>query len=816
MLDTLTHDIRYALRGLARAPGFTLAVVVTLALGIGANTTMFGVLDALLLKPPRYVERPDDVVRVYFRQTFDVMGTFTGTSTSVPSYEALRSGVPAFASAAAFTGSSQSFGRGAQASQVRVAVVTHTYFSTLGVRPVLGRYFGESDDRPGGEGTAVLGYRFWRTRFGGDSTVLGRALPIGRGSYTVIGVAPDGFTGMRPEEPDVWLPLGAAAGDVNSVEALTSRNWHWIGVVARMRPGADRAAAAALATTIYRRDLAANGREDTNVTVLLGPIQAARGPGMSDNARVSLWVGAVALIVLLVACANVANLLLARGVRRRREIAVRLGLGASRGRIAWQLLVESLVLGAVGGAAALLVATWGGSLVRTYLLEDLPATESLLDWRVLGFTAATALVAGVLAGVAPAFQSSRVDLSTALKDAGRSVTGSHSRLRAALLAAQVAFTLVLLVGAGLFVRSLRNVQALDLGLDVSHLLVATVSLPPADVDASVSDAIYLRMLERVRTYPGIAAAAASVGTPFGWSHATDVRASGRDSIPQVKDGGPYFFAVTPDYFRTLGIRILSGRGFTDGDGPRSGRVAIVGKTFARLVWPGKNALGQCLYVGGNDSTCVQVVGVAADARRDGVIEGEAMVYFLPLVQRIVDQRINALLIRTAGAPGAVSAGVQRLLQQSQGDLPYVRLEPLEDAVAPQLRSWRMGATMFTAFGLLALLIAAMGLYGVTSYSVSQRTQEIGVRIALGARASSVLGMVVGQGVRAAAIGSAAGILGALALGRAIAALLYGVKPTDPLVLLGVVAILLAVAAAASFVPALRASRVDPMEALRYE
>ena len=816
MLATLTQDLRYALRGLARAPGFTLAVVATLALGIGANTTMFGVLNALLLQPPRWIERPDEIARVYFRSTDPVMGTFTGTSTSVPGYEALARGVPAFRSTAAFWDARMSLGHGAEAREVSLGVVSHTYFGTLGVRPAFGRFFGADEDRPQGEHTAVLGWQFWHTRFSGDSAVIGRALPIGTSTYTVIGVAPEGLTGANQGEPDVWLPLGAAAADVNSVESLTSRGWHWIQVVARLAPGADRAAAAAIATTVYRQDLATDHRRDTTVSVLLGPIQRARGPSMSDNAKVSLWVGGVALIVLLVACANVANLLLARGVRRRREIAVRLGLGASRARIALQLLVESLVLGALGGAAALLVAAWGGSLVRRFLLQDLPGNAPLLPWRVLAFTAAVALVAGVLAGMAPAFQSSRVDLSTSLKDAGRSITGGRSRLRAALLATQVAFTLVLLVGAGLFVRSLRNVEALDLGVNVSHLLVGTVELPPNDADPAQADAIYLRLLERIRTYPGVAAAAASVGTPFGWSHSTDVRASGADSIPQVRDGGPYFVAVTPDYFRTVGLGILSGRGITEADGSRAGRVAVVSRTFARLVWPTRDALGQCLYVDHDDSTCVQVVGVAQDARRNRVVESETMYYYLPYAQHIVTPRLNGLLIRTAGRPEGVQAGIQRALQESEGDLPYVSVRPLEDAVAPQLRSWRLGATMFTAFGMLALLIAVMGLYGVTAYNVSQRTQEIGVRIALGARSADVLGMVVGQGVRAAAVGDVAGALGAVALGRGIAALLYGVTPTDPLVFGTVALLLLAVAAAAAFVPAVRAARVDPMEALRYE
>jgi len=821
MLDALFQDIRHALRGFARSPGFTLTVVVTLALGIGANATMFGVLDALLLRPPRYVQAPDDVVRVYIRATSSWSGTYTTATTTVPTYEALRAGVPGFASAAAFFERELSLGRGAEARAVNIAAVSHTYFPTLGVRPALGRFFGADDDRPGAQGTAVLGHGFWQARFSGDSAVLGRALPIGRGTYTVTGVAPAGFTGANQREPDIWLPLSASVADVffspeMAATALTSHGSYWISVVARLKPGADRVAAAASATAVYKQDLLAAGNSDTVATILLGPVQRARGPEMSDNAKVALWVGAVAAIVLLVACANVANLLLARGVRRRREIALRLGLGATRRRIAVQLLVESLVLGLLGGTAALLVTTWGGSLVRAFLLPDLPATEPILDSRVLLFMAAAALLAGTLAGVAPALQSSRVDLSVSLKDAGRSIASGRGQLRTALLVAQVALTVVLLVGAGLFVRSLRNVQALDLGIDIEHVVVATVDLGSVGMSAGAADTLQLELLERARTLPGVVVAAAGAGTPFGWSHGIHLRASGSDSIPRVMDGGPYLNAVTPDYFRTLGTNILRGRGFADADGPAAGRVAVVGRTFARRVWPDREALGQCLYLGSDDSTCVQVVGVAADARRGRVVEGEVMQLYVPFAQHMGSAGINGLLIRTDASGGTAAAGIQRALQRAEPNLPHVQVRSFEEIVTPQFRSWRLGATLFSAFGLLALAIAAIGLYGVMAYSVSQRTQEIGVRMALGARGGQVLRMVVWQAVRTALAGAVLGALGAWALGRGVASLLYGVSPGDPLAFAAATLLLVAVALLASYLPARRAAGVDPAVALRSE
>jgi putative ABC transport system permease protein len=824
-MGALLHDLRYALRGLARSPGFTAAVVATLALGIGANTTMFGVLDTLLLRPPVHVRDPGRVARVYFNRNFGEGATFTGSSTSFPSYESLKDAA-AFSATAAWFDAQLSLGRGENAKPIKVRGVTASYFPLLGVRTAAGRFFTADEDKPGAAPVAVVSHRYWLRQMGGDSAFARRTLTIGRLSYAVIGVAPEGFSGADLEEPDVWLPLRTATPDLNDPEALTSRNWFWVRALVRLAPGQTIASAASFATLAERRAASASDRRrDTLTAVLLGPIQDARRPKMSGDAKVALWVGAVALAVLLVACANVANLLLARGLRRRREMAIRAGLGAGRGRLVRQLLVESLVLAVAGGAAALLVALWGGAAVRAFLLPGLPASTALIDPRVLAFTTGVAMLAGVVAGVVPAWQASRTDVSESLRSGGRDVTTTRGRLRGALVAAQLTLTLVLLVGAGLFVHSLRNAQRLDYGLDLDHVLEASVDAQLAEISRTDSpggpsdpqSALYLRLLERVRANPAVASAAASVGEPYGWSHSTDLKASGRDSLPKVPSGGPYFNAVTADFFAATGTRIVRGRGILEADqAPGAPRVTVVGQTFARLVWPGLNPIGQCLYVNGNDSTCVQVVGVAQDARARGVTEAQTLMYYIPFGQHLVPPPINGLLIRTRGPARLAEAEVQRTLQRTEPNLPYVSVRSLAEAVAPQWRSWRLGATMFTAFGLLALVIAALGLYAVTSYGVGQRTQEIGVRIALGAQRAQVIRLVVAQSVRAAAIGAAIGLGAALVLGRAVAALLFDVKPADALSVLGAVATLLAVAAVAAWVPARRAAQIDPMEALRHE
>jgi putative ABC transport system permease protein len=862
-VDTLIQDLRYAVRGLLRSPGFTLAVVLTLALGIGANTTMFGVLDTLLLKPPAGVSDPSRVQRIYFRRDLLERGR-TSSGTSFPAYESFA-GVRAFSAVAAVATGGVSIGTGAEARQASVQAVSASFFPLLGVTPERGRFFDSTDDRLGAGPVLVVSHTYWQRELNGDPDVLRRTIQIGQFVYAIVGVAPKGFTGAELDEPDLWLPIRQSAPLLASEEALSSRNWFWMSVLARLAPGVTRAAATAEAQIVFDRGEAASrgmlmgagpgpvpggpggaARRQAGgpgpaaaprrpspiaTTVLLGPIQQARGPDMSSDAKVALWVGLVALAVLLVACANVGNLLLARGLRRRTEMAVRAGLGAGRARLVRQLLVESVVLAVVGGAAGLFVALWGGSVVRAYLLPKAAVAGSLLDPRVLLFTITVSVVAGMLAGSVPAWQSSHADLSGALKAGSRDVSGGRGVLRSSLLTIQVALTLVLLVGAGLFVRSLRHAETLDYGLDLSRVLVAHVNLRAGGVgqmNVSRTDvgggavatdpqsAAYLRLLDRIRANPAVENAAVTISTPFQSAIMTMLGVSGRDSLPRVAGGGPFLTAVSPTYFATVGTRIVRGRGFTDADVAGAAPVAVVGQSFARFAWPSADPIGQCLYLDPSRKTCVQVVGVAADVRTMGVSENATLVYYLPYAEHLMPMPLNGMLVRTRGPARAAAAAVQHALQTAEADLPFVSVRSMLDAVQPGWRAWQLGATMLTLFGLLALAIASLGLYGVTAYGVTQRTQEIGVRIALGAGDGSVVRLAVGQALRATAVGGVIGLVIALGLARAVASLLFGVKPVDPVSLGGALVVLLVVAAAAAWLPARRAARVDPMEALRTE
>jgi predicted permease len=804
----MLQDLRYALRSFARSPALVAAAVICLALGIGANATVFGVVDTLLFRPPPHVQDPGRVTRLYIRRNLPPFGLATSSTTGYPLYTSIRDAASAFSALAAFTyAHGASLGRGADAKRVDLVLASASFFPLLGVRPALGRFFTADEDRPGGPAIVVLSFEFWRSAFGGDSTVVGRQLQLGRGSYTVIGVAPERFTGVDLQNVDVWAPIASATTEFMGPSYM-NRGSYFLEIIGRLSRG-GAATAARQATLVLRADDVYSGR-DSNAVVVLGPVQQARGPEMSQNAKVSIWLAAVAVIVLLIACANVANLLLARSLQRQREVAIRLALGAGRWRLTRQVLIESLVLAIAGGIAALFVTLWAGPLIRAFLLPDTPAFTEPLDARVLAFTAVMALLTGILTGAVPAWQLARHDLTPALKAGAGEGRYQRSRLRSALLEAQVALTVVLIVGAGLFTRSLRNVEGQNFGFDPTHTLLATIDLPAAEYSPAQINELHLQVLARLEALPGVEAAAATVAHLLGEVHGCWVSVPGQDSIPRLSTGGPYCQQVTPGYFAAIGTPVR-GRAFTAAD--RAGSVAIVNETMARLLWPGKNAIGKCFVA--DEKTCAEVIGVVPDARRFQAVEDASMTFYVPF-SGDSNGYITALVVRVRGRPEDWITTVRSAIQETAPNLPFASVTPVADLLAPSIRPWRLGTAMFSGFALLALVLSAVGLYGVLAYIVTQRTHEMGVRVAMGAQRWDVQRLMVSHGVRVAAIGAALGALAGLVAGRVLSSLLYGVSPRDPLVLFAAVLVPVVVAAVASYLPARRASRVDPVVALRAE
>ena len=822
-MDTLLQDLRYAIRSLRKAPVLTAATVLTLGLGIGANSAMFGVVDQLYLRPPAHVVDPDRVVRVNVTKTMPPFGTFTNSIATYPRFEDFRDKAHKLAGAAAYANTNFSLGLGAHAEQVRGGLVTGNFFALLGVHPELGRFFGPDEDRPGTAAhVAVLSHEFWHREFQEAPDAIGRTLQLGRAIYTVIGIAPPAFAGIELKQPDLWVPMNAAAPDVEWPGAITCEGCYWLSTVARLAPGVSIAQAEAEGTALYRGHVPigradGNSKSDSTATISLSSVHQALGPRPDASAKLALWLAAVCAIVLLIACANVANLLLARAVQRRREIALRVALGSRRSRLIRQLYTESALLAVTGGGAAVLVTLWAGPALRAFLLPDAMATAPI-DLRALLFTAGAVLVTTLLAGLAPALHASTPDLASALKTGAREGTFQRSLLRSGLLVGQVALTLVLLTGAGLFIRSLRNIEGLRLGFDPDHIIVASVDLTSLGYQRPAIDALYQQIRERVTEVPGVTGASLSIGTPFQSSYGVELDVPGLDSFPSLSSGGPYIEAITPDYFGTMGTRLRQGRIFSEADNAGGARVAIVNETFAKYAWPGQAPLGKCLKIGYKHAPCSEVVGVVEDARRDNLKDEVNAQYFIPLTQSdsVFNSGVTSLLVRTAGPAAPITGSVRQAVQGVSAALPYPEIDPMPQLFADQLRPWQLGSSLFSLFGGLGLLLAAIGLYGVLSYVVYQRTQELGVRIALGATAGGILRLVIGQGLKVTAIGVGLGLLAALFAGRAIASLLYGVSPHDPFVFIAVALLLVAVAGIASSIPALRATRVDPMEALRAE
>ena len=824
-LDQFQQDVRYALRGLRRSPGFTATVVVTLGLGIGANAAMFTVVDRLMFRPLTHLRDPATVHRIYF-QSQDRGITTTSLSTQYARYLDLERWTSSFSRLAAFAELNLAVGDGAASRERRVGAVSASYFDFFDAQPVLGRYFGaEEDVTPRGAEVVVLSHPFWRSEFGGRD-VRGEVLQVGNVRATIIGVAPDGFAGVNDANPPVaYIPIttyAASTGTNDSRTYFSGYQWSWMSVLVRRKPEVSIAAASADATQAFRRSwMAARADQPTRPDIetakpqaMVSAVRTGAGPNPALEARTALWVTAVAAIVLLIACANVANLVLARALRRQRETAVRLALGVSRGRLLMQSMVESLLLALLGGVAALLVAQWAGAAIRGMLITTQAAPLNVFtDWRTIAITLGLVVVAGVLLGLVPSSLSGRGEVARTLRGGVRGGMSDGTRLRTALLVAQGALSVMLLVGAMLFVRSLDAVKSLPMGYDAERvLLVRLVPRGPVPPD-SVQLATRRLLLTTAQSLPEVESAAWVSSVPFISTSSTTLFVAGVDSVSRL--GEFTYQATSADYFRTMGTRIVRGRGFLPEDRFGAPNVAVVSASMATTLWPRQEAIGQCFRQRSATSPCITVVGIAEDMVQQDITGSERYHYYMPMEQ-FTRSFGNGMVLRLRGDPAADGERVRLALQGMMPGPSYLTAQPLRDIVRNAQRSWRLGATMFVAFGILALLVAAVGLYGVIGYNVAQRMHELGVRIALGAQRPDIVRLVVGQSIRVAAGGVALGVLVALFASRWIQPLLFRQSATEPAVYAAVATVMIMVALVASAAPAWRATRADPNIALRAE
>jgi predicted permease len=705
-------------------------------------------------------------------------------------------------------------GAGEAARRLDVSLVSGSFWGMFDARPALGRFFGEPEDRtPSGTAVAVLGFGFWQSSFGGAADVLGRQLLVGPRSYTIIGVAPKGFNGMSLRQVAVFIPLTAGGYDDFGDHYFSGHNLSWLQLIGRRRAGVEAAPANADLTLAFQRSRSGEpGLRPEAVarsSAELAPLAQARDPRGSDDARVTLWLTGTAAVVLLIASANVANLLLARGLRRRREMAVRVALGAGRRRLLRQLLVESALLTLLGGAAGLLIGHAGGGVLRRLLLADLDwSSIPLLDLRTLAFTAGVALITTLLTGLFPAWQAGSTDLVGALKAGGREGSRRRTRLRSALLVAQSALSVMLLIGAGLFVRSLHNVNAVDLGYDPGRLILVDVNLRGEQLAPEARTELNRRLLERALAVPGVERATVTFGLPFWRSNNTDLFVPGRDSLGGL--GAFYENIVGADYFDVTGTTIQRGRAITAADREARARVAVVSETLGRRVWAGADPIGQCVKIGADTMPCTEVVGIARDVRWGSLGDDDRMQIYEPMDPRDA----GSLYLRVRAHPEQIVEPLRRELQRLVPGAAYVSARVVATTLDPVLRPWRLGATMFSLFGGLALLVAAVGLYGMIAYSVAQRSHEMGVRAALGAARSDLIRLVMAEGLRITAVGILVGTALAFGVGPFIGSLLFGVGPRDLSTTGTVAAVLLLVAGIATLLPAWRAARADPSAALR--
>lgn len=826
MLENLFKDVRTGARMLRKSPGFTAVAIISLALGVGANTAIFTIINAVFLHPLP-VEEPARLVETFTRdnKTIDANANFQLTPSSLPNYEDFRDQNTVFSGLAASTPFPLALNWGGRAEPERLngVLASANFFDVLGVKAYRGRTFFAEDKQLGANPVAVLSYSLWSRKFGADPNVIGQVITLNATSYSVIGVAPPNFKGVQSLNPaDVlWIPMSmrdyVLSGALKTFE--NNRRFRWLSIVGRLKPDVTLQQADAAMKTIASALAAQYPKENLGRTVVLYQLNES-ALGINNRRQFSRAGGlmmSVVGVVLLIACVNLASLLLAQAAKREKELSIRAALGAGRGRLLRQLLTESTLLSLIGGAAGLLVAFWGRKMLWSFrppFLQD-GSIDLSFDARVLIFTAGLSLVTGLLFGIIPAIKASNPNLNEILKIGGRGGTlgWSHNRMRSLLVTFEIALALVALVGSGLFVRSMQNAQRINPGFESKNLVQYRFDLAGLRYTNEHGLQFFHDAVERARTIPGIVDAAVASNGPFGGGILGTCFREGEQANPNNRGTLVTLDDVSPSYFNTMRIPLLRGRVFTDFDTDKTTPVAIMNEAMAKLLWPNENAIGRRFIPFGSPGP-IEVIGVVGTTVVGAIGEEPQPVAYFPLRQQY--SPVGAIIVRTSRNPETLMAAIQGQLQQVDRNLALTNVQTIGQILDQGLWAPRMGAALLGLFGALALVLASIGIYGVLAYSVTQRTNEIGIRMALGAQPKEVLALILKHGMRLAAIGAAIGIVVALSTARLASGLLYGVSATDPLIYVIITILLLGVALFACYIPAWRATRIDPIVALRFD
>jgi putative ABC transport system permease protein len=814
-METLLQDLRYAVRMLLKAPSFSIVATIALALGIGANTAIFSVVNAVLLRPLPFANADRLMV---LSETDSARGQQLG-AVSYPNFADWRDQNHVFERMASYHNNDFIMtGRG-ESTRLQGAVVNADLFPLLGVTPMLGRGFLPAEDQPGDTGrVVVLSQELFQKKFSSDPTTLGQSMVLDGKPYAIVGVMPGAFQFPIQNDPvELWTTV---ALDREGKEPVTDeRGAHYISVIGRLKPGIAKEQAQAEMTAIGAR--LEQQYPDKNLHRSVGIEPALEALVGSIRPVLLILLGAVGC-VLLIACANVANLLLARAMSRHKEMAIRSALGASRLRVVRQLLTESVLLSLAGGALGLVLAVWWSDLLVALGKRDIPrALQVGMDWRVLGFTLGVSLLTGLVFGLVPALHSSKTQLSETLKEGARGGSGEgarRNRVRNVLVVAELAIAVVLLVGAGLLIQSLWRLRQVSPGFNPHNILTFVVGIPEVKYSSTKQAQFYRDLVSRIEALPGVSSASAIVPLPLsGDRYSISFEVEGR---PVARGDQPSadFFAIGPGYFQTMGIPLIKGRGFTERDDRQAPPVIIVNETFARKHFPNEDPIGKRIKPGistDEDKPAMrEIIGMVADVKNRNLSSDMRPGYFLPAAQIPFNQM--TVLVRTSSDPQSLVTTVQREVTAMDKELPVFNIKTMDEYISASVAAPRFNTTLLGIFAAVALVLTIVGLYGVMSYSVAQRTNEIGIRLALGAQTSDVLRLIVSQGLKLVSLGLALGLIGALTLMKLISTLLFGVTTKDPVTFAAVAVLLGIVALLACYIPARRAARVDPMEALHYE